>query len=233
MSDTPDGLDALQECLGYRFNNPALLVRALTHPSYLQQCPDADGHNQRLEFLGDAVLGLVLAEHLWETFPQEREGTLTRHRAALARGDRLAEVARSLGLPDHLRLSDAEAANNGRGRQSILEDALEAVIGAIYLDGGHTAARVCVPLWYGDIERHLSEVAEEHNPKGRLQERLQPALGNDAIHYEVTEESGPDHRKAFTVCVRVNGEVCGTGRGASKKEAEEAAARAALEQMDG
>ncbi len=231
MGDAPDGLDALQERLGYHFKDAVLLVRALTHPSYLQQCPDAGGHNQRLEFLGDAVLGLVLAEHLWETFPDEREGTLTRHRAALARGDRLAEVARTVDLPAHLRLSDAETANEGRNRQSILEDALEAVIGAVYLDGGYPAARDAVLRWYGDIGAQLSSTASAHNPKGRFQEIIQPEFGNDAIRYEVTGESGPDHLKAFTVCVRVNGEVRGTGCGASKKEAEEAAAREALERM--
>ncbi len=228
MSGSPDGLDALQERIGYRFKDAALFRRALTHPSYLQQCPDADGHNQRLEFLGDAVLGLILAEHLWETYPEEREGTLTRHRAALARGDRLAEVARAVTLPAHLRLSDAETANDGRNRQSILEDALEAVIGAVYLDGGYPAARDAVLRWYGDIGTHLAATASDHNPKGRLQELIQPEFGNDAIRYEVTDESGPDHRKAFTVSVRVNGEIRGTGRGASKKEAEEAAAREAL-----
>lgn len=231
MDGSPDGLDALQKRLGHRFNDPALLERALTHPSYLQQCPDIAEHNQRLEFLGDAVLGLILAEHLWETFPREREGVLTRHRAALARGDRLAEVARLLGLPAQIRLSDAEAANGGRDRHSILEDALEAVIGAIYLDGRYSAARDAVLRWYGDIGAHLRATAREHNPKGRLQERLQPTLGNDAIRYDVTDESGPDHLKAFTVSVSINGEVRGTGRGSSKKEAEEAAAREALDRM--
>ncbi len=227
MAATRPGSD-FETRIGYRFEDSALLTRSLTHPSYLQQFPHAPGHNQRLEFLGDAVLGLILAEYLCEIYPKEREGVLTWRRAALARGEKLAEIARSLGLPDEVLLSEAEISNGGRERNSILEDALEALIGAIYLDGGYPATRDSVRKWFGSLEQHLDRFATDHNPKGRLQEHFQPLLGNDAISYEVVGESGPDHQKLFEVCVRIDGTVHGSGSGLSKKEAEEAAAREAL-----
>lgn len=225
-------LAALEQVLGYRFANNSLLVRALTHPSFGQQQDDnAIGHNQRLEFLGDAVLGLILAEQLFATLPTEREGVLTQNRSALAKGAQLASLARDLGLPGYLRLSEAEERNNGRNRDSILEDAFEALIGAIYLDRGYATAREVVLRWYGDINEKLKAALNVHNPKGRLQELIQPQLGNDAIVYELLDETGPAHLKRFRVEVRIDGRPAGTGEGLSKKEAEEQAALLALESI--
>jgi ribonuclease III len=225
-------LDSLEEGLGYHFRNRDLLERALTHPSYCQAGGKGD-HNQRLEFLGDAVLGLVLAEELYARLPSKREGVLTRNRSALAKGAHLSALARDLGLAPHLRLSEAEARNAGRQRDSILEDALEATIGAIYLDAGFDTARAVVGRWLGDLQERLGELLGAHNPKGRLQELIQPQHGNGAIVYHVIEESGPDHAKEFEVEVRILGVAHGTGRGSSKKEAEEFAAQAALAQLEG
>jgi ribonuclease-3 len=219
---------ALEKRLGYTFRDRELLRRALTHPSFAQTAATPTQHNQRLEFLGDAVLGMLLAEHLCALFPKEREGRLTQYRALLARGPMLARLARELGLAEAIRLSDGEIQNGGRERASILEDAFEALVGGIYLDSDYPTTRNAVLPWFRDIPAYLEETAAEQNPKGRLQEWLQPLHGNEAIAYEVLEATGPDHRRTFRVEVRVNGETWGTGTGLSKKEAEEAAAREAL-----
>jgi len=225
-------MSSLQRTLGYTFANPSLLERALTHPSFSQQTGPAIKHNQRLEFLGDAVLGLILAEQLYATLPSEREGVLTQNRSALAKGAQLACMARELEIPVHLRLSDAEQRNQGRNRDSILEDALEAVIGAIYLDSDFPTAKRIVLKWYGDISAKLEATLDQHNPKGRLQELVQPRLGNDAISYELIHECGPAHLKRFSVEVRIAGKMAGSGEGSSKKEAEEQAALAALNTVE-
>lgn len=230
-SKSTSDLARLEERLGHTFTNVSLLERALTHPSFGQQAGTAVEHNQRLEFLGDAVLGLILAERLFSTLPTEREGVLTLNRSALAKGAQLARMARELTIPDYLRLSEAEERNRGRDRDSILEDALEAVIGAIYLDRDYAAARKAVIHWYGDIEAKLEATLNAHNPKGRLQEHVQPRLGNDAIAYDLIDESGPAHLKRFRVEVRIDGRAAGIGEGLSKKEAEEKAALVALESI--
>jgi ribonuclease-3 len=219
----------LEERIGYTFADKDLLARALTHPSYLQG-NDSTGHNQRLEFLGDAVLGLVLAEALFAELPAEREGTLTRFRSMLAKGNQLALIAREIDLGAALRMGDAEDSMGVRERPSILEDALEAVIGAVYRDGGLENARKVVLHLYGPLAKRLDFQMEAHNPKGRLQEIHQPTLGNQAIEYRLVEESGPDHCKHFTVEVWIGGTCRGRGSGNSKKLAEEAAAMEALEE---
>ncbi|MDP0499957.1 MAG: ribonuclease III [Verrucomicrobiota bacterium JB022] len=219
--------------IGYHFQDRSLLERALTHPSYIQQNPDEGENNQRLEFLGDAVLSLMLAEKLYAILPRKREGILTRNRAALAKGAHLSILARQIGLPEFLRLSDAEVSNGGRDRNSILEDAFEAVIGAIYLDSDFETARRIVLPWYGDIQSTVEGLLDTHNPKGRLQELLQPHLGNSAIRYEVVGTVGPDHAKQFEARVVVNEEEWGRGLGTSKKAAEEEAARKALPRAEG
>lgn len=225
-ADQPD-FSVLEERIGYHFTDRDLLTRALTHPSWSQIYPE-DEHYQRLEFLGDSVLSLVLAEKLYALFPHKREGVLTRNRAALAKGAQLATLAKELTLDEHLRLSEAEFRNGGRMRESILEDTVESVIGAIYLDGGMAAARDVILSWYGDLKERLQDLLHLHNPKGQLQERIQPQLGNDAIRYVVLEESGPPHSRQFRVCVEISGKNAGEGSGTSKKEAEENAAREAL-----
>ena len=228
MKEEADKLEKFQERIGYRFKKPTLLQISLTHPSYIHHSSESDESNQRLEFLGDAILSAILAENLFDKLPSEREGTLSLNRAALAQGAQLAVLARELGLDNVLRLSEGEIKNKGRQRDSILEDALEALIGAIYLDSDWENTRRIVLSWYGDIDKRLEELLAFHNPKGRLQELIQPVLGNEAINYTVSDDSGPDHDKSYTVEVYIQGRLMGEGRGSSKKEAEENAAGSAI-----
>ncbi len=218
---------SLEERIGYAFKDKDLLSVALTHPSFSKENTGQD-HNQRLEFLGDAVLGLVLAEQLFTEFENQREGVLTRYRSMLIKGEQLCRLARELDLGQYLRIGDAEDSQGGRERASILEDAFEAVIGAIYLDGGLPAAQASIRKIFGSLDKRIEERLHHHNPKGKLQELFQPELGNDSIRYELIEAIGPDHLKKFTVEVWVGGKCMGTGTGNSKKIAEEKAARAAL-----
>jgi ribonuclease-3 len=221
-------LDQLQQRLGYVFKDAALLLRAVTHPSYLPEHPDITESNQRLEFLGDAVLQLVLTEELFQLFPGEREGALSKRRSSLAKGAFLVSLARELGLETCLLLGTSEEATGGRTRASSLEDALESVIGALYLDSDLTTVRRIVLGLYGPLPSRLALMQDVDNPKGRLQEIVQPVHGNTALRYEVTAAEGEDHAKAYVVAVFLNERQLGTGRGSSKKLAEEAAARAAL-----
>jgi len=220
---------ALEARLEYKFEDRDLLLTALTHPSCSLQA--SQSHNQRLEFLGDAVLGMVVAEALFEAFPEEREGVLTRQRSRLVNGEQLSTLAREIELGTYLLMSEAEEANSGRERPSILEDAFEALVGALYLDGGLPCVRRVVMQLLGSLPERLAVAKEAYNPKGRLQEHLQPTLGNEAIEYRLKEASGPDHRKHFTVEVYIDGTCHGTGSGESKKLAEEEAAKEALQRL--
>ncbi|MGF1484777.1 MAG: ribonuclease III [Opitutales bacterium] len=232
MNGSGSDLKALQERLGYVFHAPEHLTLALTHPSYGAVDAEA-GNNQRLEFLGDAVLGLVVAEELFKRFPDQREGQLQHSRAMLVQGKHLTKVAAAHGLSDFLRLGPSEADNRGRERPSVLEDALEAVIGAVYLDGGLEAARRVVFEWLGDLEQLLSpESQRQSNPKGRLNEWAQRLFGPSSVAYELTAHEGDPPDEVFTVSVVVNGEARASGRGRSKRTAEEAAARTALEAIE-
>lgn len=224
----PARLAALQKRLGHTFREPALLTEALTHGSWLQEHPHAGAHNQRLEFLGDTVLHFVLTDALYRTFPEEREGVLSRRRAALTNGVFLSQLARDLGLDQCLLLGKSEDTAGGRSRASILEDALEALAGAIYLDSDLETTRRIVLAWYGSLEARLALIEDAENPKGRLQELIQPAHGNEALHYEVIMTTGPRHAREYEVAVRLLDKELGAGRGTSKKAAEEAAARVAL-----
>lgn len=224
-------LDALQERLGYHFHNGELLERAMTHSSLLQEQPAIGESNQRLEFLGDAVLQLALTEALFALFPEEREGPLSRRRAALANGTFLTQLARELGIDSCLRLAASEEATGGRTRASSLEDAFEAVIGAVFLDSGFETARQVVLRLYGDLGARLAIVEQVENPKGRLQELVQPEFGNNAVRYEVVRVHGEDHAREYEIAVFVRDRQLGTGRGTSKKHAEEAAARVALKTL--
>lgn len=225
-----DDLAAFQERIGYRFNDESLLVRALTHPSCLAEASKI--HNQRLEFLGDSVLSLILAEELFKLFPEEREGHLARARSALAKGECLAEIARELRLQDVIRLSEQEEKSGGRERNSSLEDALEAVVAAIYLDSDGGTARRVVLAWYGDLLATTDRLLSRDNPKGRLQELIQQRDPQCKIIYELVHSDGPDHRKLFIMEVRLGNKPFGLGQGRSKKDAEEAAAREALVKLD-
>jgi ribonuclease-3 len=224
-------LEALQAAIRYRFSDTALLERALTHASWLQDNPGSPGNNQRLEFLGDSVLQLVLTKELFTLFPAEREGELTKRRAILGKGAFLSGLAREVGINSALRLGANEESLGGRERDAALEDAFEAVIGAVELDGGFEAARAAVLGIYGDLLARLSTLEGAANPKGRLQEIVQPLHGNQALRYEVVATEGADHEKRYEVAVFLLERRIGSGRGTSKKVAEEEAARAGLETL--
>jgi ribonuclease III len=225
-------VDALQERLGHPFGRPDLLLEALTHPSWLQDHPETPRSNQRLEFLGDAVLQLHLTDALFRRFPDEREGGLSKRRAALSKGRFLSALARECGVDAALRLGQSEEQTGGRQRDAALEDAFEAVIGAVFEDAGIEAARACLARIYGDLDARLAPVERVENPKGRLQERVQPDHGNQALRYEVVHVDGLDHARTYEAVVRLLGVPLGRGRGSSKKVAEEAAAREALASLD-
>lgn len=214
--------------LDHVFRDRSLLARALTHPSRLPEAPDLAESNQRLEFLGDAVLQFVLTEALFALYPEDREGALSRRRAILANGTFLAALARELGLDGALRLGAGEEASGGRERASALEDAFEALLGAVFLDGGIDEARRVLLRVYGPLEQRLAAAEGTENPKGRLQELVQPVHGNSALRYEVLRTEGEDHARRYEVAVYLQDRQLGTGRGTSKKSAEEAAAREAL-----
>ena len=221
-------MDALAEKLGYQFQDQDLLVQSLTHPSIAAEQRDVVADNQRLEFLGDAVLQVILTEHLYLILPDEAEGRLTKTRASLVSRRALAECAERLGLGAYLRLGKGEEANGGRGRESNLADAFEALMGAVYLDGGITAAsEVTMRVMEVDLQEAL-EGDDTSNPKGRLQEVLQ-ALRRESPSYRILAEEGPDHLKQFKAEVIWCGKSLGEGPGSSKKNAETAAAQDALE----
>ena len=224
-------LEKLQENLGYRFRDESLLRGALYHSSYANEHRNENiVSNERLEFLGDAVLGFVSAEFLYSRFPHAPEGELTRIRAALVREESLFEVAQALQLGECLMLGKGEESGGGRQRPSILADCTEAVFAAVYLDGGMDCARDLIHrvlLSKGDIT-----VAESRRRdyKTELQELVQ-RKPHQVLRYELVGQSGPDHAKVFTVAVLLNGDPVGEGSGHSKKEAEQSAARAALEKL--
>jgi ribonuclease III len=221
-------LDTLQTRIGYRFADKTSLQRALTHPSWLHDHPDAGGHNQRLEFLGDSVLQLVLSEALYSLFPDDREGELTKRRAVLGKGQFLSVLARDLNLDAYIRMSANEESMGGRNRDAALEDAFEALVGAVNLDGGFEAARNVTLRIYGDLRLRLDAMEAHANPKGRLQEIVQPEHGNNAVRYEVLSTEGADHERSYEVAVYLLERQLGSGRAPSKKAAEEEAARMAI-----
>ncbi|MCC5025027.1 MAG: ribonuclease III [Candidatus Synoicihabitans palmerolidicus] len=220
--------DQLQDRINYRFNDPQLLRLALTHPSWLQQDADCTESNQRLEFLGDAVLQMVLTEALFQLYPDDREGALSQRRVAISNGHFLAQIAREIDLADHLLIAASEESMGGRHRPAALEDAFEALIGAIYSDSDFTSVRQVVLQLYGDLSSRLTQVIPTENPKGRLQERVHPQFGNNALRYEVSHISGEDHAREYEAQVFLKENYLGAGRGTSKKAAEAAAARTAL-----
>jgi ribonuclease-3 len=226
-----DALQSLQDRIGYRFRRRELLVEAVTHPSYLQEHPEIPMSNQRLEFLGDAVLMLLLTEELYTLYPDDREGQLSRRRAALSKGQFLSILARELGLDGCLLLSSSEESTGGRTRAAALEDAFESLVGALYLDSDLPTTRRVVLALYGPLAHRLVAVEDIENPKGRLQELVQPKHGNSALRYEVTATAGEAHQREYQVTVFLLDRPLGTGTGTAKKIAEEAAARAALDAL--
>ena len=224
-------LEQLQQRIAYTFSDQQLLVRAVTHPSYLHDHPEEPESNQRLEFLGDAVLQLVVTEELFRQYPADREGAMSKNRSALSKGAFLCELARQIGLGACLRLSASEEQTGGRDRTIALGDVFESLVGALYLDSDLATTRRIVLALYGSLAEHLAEMQPSENPKGRLQELVQPVHGNHAIRYEVFATHGEDHNREYEVQISLNDELLGIGRGPSKKTAEEAAARIALEKL--
>jgi ribonuclease III len=225
-------LSALEEKLGYTFREPAILDRALTHRSRANE--DATGStidNESLEFLGDAVLGFVMADLLFRDFPQFDEGQKSKIKATLVSTATLALLARRMGLGEFLALGKGEEKTGGRKKQALLADSYEAVIAAIYLDGGVEAARAFVSGQFAeDLEDVRSPEFWGRDYKSALQELVQ-SRDLALPEYQVAAESGPDHRKVFHVEVRVKGELMGSARGASKKAAEQEAAHRAIEKL--
>jgi len=221
----------LQQSLGVSFSDLSLLEQALVHSSYINENPGfALTSNERLEFLGDAVLGLVIAEELYWDFPQFSEGEMTRLRAALVRRETLARVARAIRLGDYLYLGKGEEASGGRGKPSNLAGALEAVIAAVFLDQGLTATKeLILRLFNEELERVVSRGAEV-DYKSQLQELTQ-AKQQPAPVYQLVEATGPAHDRRFTVEVKIGDTVLGRGSGKSKKTAEAEAARSALQRL--
>ncbi len=222
-------LHDLQTRIGYTFKDPALLELALTHPALANEDRTIES-NQRLEFLGDAVLQLILSEELFRLYPLDREGGLTQRRKKLVEGRFTAHLARGLQLDRCLRVPAAAA--NVAATPSALEDAFEALLAAVYLDAGYDTARRIVLQLYGDLARHLATALPADNPKGRLQELVQPEHGNTALRYTTIHAGGQDHAREYEARVFLHDTLLGTGRGTSKKLAEEAAARAALAGME-
>ena len=220
-------MQSLEEQFGYQFQNPLLLAEALTHPSLAYETHRAHFDNQRLEFLGDAVLQLIFTHELFKTFADYNEGNLTKLRARLVSRTALAGYARTRDLGAHLLMGRGEEASGGRERSSTLSDAFEALIGAIYLDGGLETAREVVLRLCASELKQICEEPTEVNPKGQLQEMLQ-ALAASSPQYTIVAEEGPDHQKKFVAQVEWNGRLLGQGTGLSKKQAETAAAEAAL-----
>jgi ribonuclease-3 len=223
----------LQKILGVGFSEPALLEQALVHSSYSNENPgSAVSHNERLEFLGDAVLGLVVAEKLYRDFPALSEGEMTKLRAFLVRRDTLAHVARNIGLGDFLYMGKGEESSGGRNRVANLAGAMEAVIAAVYLDGGMAAADRAVNALLDTEWEKITSHGFTVDYKSRLQEITQSRYQVTPV-YRLLSEAGPDHDKRFVVEVLVNSRSFGSGTGKSKKLAETEAARLALEKIQG
>ena len=220
--------EELEKGLGYTFQNKALLENALTHSSYANEKRDGRTSNERLEFLGDSILGFVVADFLYRRYPDKPEGDLTRIRADLVCERNLAKAAGTIRLGEFLLLGHGEAHGGGRTRDSIVADATESVLAASYLDGGFEAAK-------GIIDRLILSDLPTGRPgnfdyKTMFQELVQREK-DQVIHYELIGESGPDHDKTFQVEVLLNGKVVGVGRGHSKKKAEQAAAQEAISKL--
>ena len=226
--------DSLQSSLGYQFKSLALLEEALTHSSLVnEQKAASPQHNERLEFLGDAVLSLVISEYLASVLPQSSEGILSKLKAQLVSEVSLAQVARRLGLGEHLKLGRGEDRSKGREKDSLLADGLEAVLAAVHLDGGFEASRTVTRFIFAVELTHIA--AQEEQPgagdyKTQFQEWCQK--WHDTLpRYAIVRETGPDHQKSFEVELSIQGEVVGVGSGRSKKEAEQQAAKQALRQV--
>lgn len=221
----------LEEAIGYTFSDRSLLERALSHRSYTNEVDGDAPDNQRLEFLGDAVLGLVTAHQLFETFPDVDEGPLSATQSGLVNEDSLAEIARDIGLGDHMRLGRGEEISGGRKRSSLLADGYEAVLAAVYLDGGFDAAEAVVTrLQMEAITNSKPARSAPEDYKSKLQKLVQREKTTRPV-YTIVRESGPPHDKRFETEVSVDGQALAKGTGRSKKEAEQRAAERALAEI--
>ncbi len=219
---------ALEKKLKLDFKNKDLLIQAFVHRSYLNEHPDFRlGHNERLEFLGDAVIELIVTEYLYEKYPQKTEGELTNWRAALVNANQLAEVAQEIGLGEFLLLSKGEEKDNSKARHYILANTFEALLGSIYLDLGYEVSKEFIKEYLLNKLPRIIERGLFKDPKSRFQEESQERLGITPT-YKVLEEWGPDHAKHFIVGVFLNEELIAKGQGSSKQEAEIEAAKEAL-----
>lgn len=228
---TPNNLETLQRKIGITFNNAALLQQALTHSSYINESLSSTiEDNERLEFLGDALLNFVVTVELYRNFPQLSEGELTELRIALIRQETLAKTAMALGLGEYLLLGKGEKMSGGKERETNLADAFEALLGAIFLDQGIEAARCFILAQLGDELTDAINQAKNRSYKALLQELTQAKFKQLPV-YRVTEVSGPDHARCFTVEVRLGDKTLGHGSGRSKKSAEEKAAHSAWEHL--
>lgn len=224
-------MEPIQNKLGYTFRNGSLLKNALTHSSYANENRGKSCEsNERLEFLGDSVLGLVVADMLYARYPDMPEGRMTRLRAQLVCEESLHRIALELGLGEYLRLGKGEERTGGRHRASVLADAVEALIAAMYIDGGIDVVTSFITARLLSDLGDEAETSRDTDSKTRLQELVQRKSGQE-LAYELLAESGPDHDKHFRFCVLLNGERVGEGEGRTKKEAEQAAAAAALEKL--
>ena len=219
---------SLSEVLGVPFRNPDLLALAVSHRSHAFEAGGLPT-NERLEFLGDAVLGIVITDDIYHRFPDAPEGRLAKIRAAAVNTQSLADIARDLGLGEHVLLGRGEEQSGGRDKDSILADTMEAVLGAVYLDQGLEAARDLIARLFSNLLDELATRRASLDYKTSLQELTAAHLSSLPV-YELTEE-GPDHEKRFTAVVRVEDEAVGTGEGRSKKEAEQAAAQQAYDEL--
>lgn len=221
--------EQIEKKLGFKFKNKELLVQAFTHRSYINENPEFNlSHNERLEFLGDAVMELIVTEHLYKDHPDKTEGDMTNWRAALVNAKMLTSVAEELGFNDFLLLSKGEAKEGGKARAYILANSWEAVVGAIYLDSGYEAAEKFIKKY---LLSRLPEIIKEgsyKDSKSKFQEEAQEKV-SITPNYKVIKESGPDHNKKFVVGVYLGESLVAEGEGSSKQEAEESAARSALE----
>lgn len=227
-----DDAKQLEQLLGYEFSRRELLVEALTHRSWLNEAgPGEWVDNERLEFFGDALVDFMVSEYLLVRFPMAREGSLTKLRAELVSEPGLALVAEALGLGRFLRLGHGEELTGGRQKPSLLANAVEALVGALYLDGGPAAARSLLAAHlFPRVDAMRSDHAAGQDRKSALQELVQARQGVTPV-YRVVDESGPPHRRLFEVAVLIDAEVVGTGCGSSKKAAEQAAAAVAFERL--
>jgi ribonuclease-3 len=227
LQDNEDRLQELQERIGYQFRDLRLLQLSLTHSSFAFEQLNGGRHNETLEFLGDAVLDFIVGFILFARFSEMREGKLTRIRSALVNEGGLAERARGIDLGKHLLLGKGESASHGQDKASILSGAYEALVGAIFLDGGYDQALSFVRHFFEpQIERHKEQLVSA-DAKSALQELLQERF-NEAPEYFLVDEEGPAHARLFSIAVQFQGEELGTGQASSKKEAEQQAARIAL-----